>query len=194
MSSEPNNSGQPSTKMSPETWLALGAVAGLLWVWWPTLIEMAGRWGEESQYSHGYLVPPFAVVLLWLRRDMLVKNPATSTTIWGLGFLLAGLVLRYLGSLIYLDRLSAVSLLPSLAGIFLLWGGWSALHWAWPAIAFLVFMVPLPHRVEVGLALPLQRIATISSTFVLQTLGFAAYNEGNVIRIGENVRIGIVEA
>ena len=72
-------------------------------------------------------------------------------------------------------------------------GGWRALGWAWPAIAFLVFMIPLPFRFEAALAHPLQRIGTIMSTFALQTIGMTAYSEGNVIVLGE-VRIGVVEA
>jgi hypothetical protein len=45
----------------------------------------------------------------------------------------------------------------------------------------------------VALAHPLQRIATVASTYALQTLGFAAYSEGNVIRLGE-IRIGVKAA
>jgi exosortase len=54
-------------------------------------------------------------------------------------------------------------------------------------------MLPLPHRLEVGLAQPLQRIASTASTYVLQTLGFAAFSEGNLIRMGEE-RLNVVEA
>lgn len=67
------------------------------------------------------------------------------------------------------------------------------LAWSWPAIAFLVFMLPLPYRLEVSLAYPLQRLATIASTYLLQTVGFPAVAEGNII-IMEEARIGVVEA
>jgi exosortase len=53
--------------------------------------------------------------------------------------------------------------------------------------------VPLPYTLEVALAHPLQRVATLASTYALQTLGFVAFSEGNVIRLGQ-VRIGVVEA
>src|SRR5262249_32904302 len=39
----------------------------------------------------------------------------------------------------------------------------------------------------------LQRIATVTSTYALQTLGFAALSEGNVIVLND-VRMGVVEA
>jgi exosortase len=54
-------------------------------------------------------------------------------------------------------------------------------------------MVPLPFRVEGALSYPLQRVATKASTYALQTLGFPALAEGNVILL-EDVEIGVVEA
>ncbi|MFO1532156.1 MAG: archaeosortase/exosortase family protein, partial [Thermoplasmatota archaeon] len=47
-------------------------------------------------------------------------------------------------------------------------GGRTALRWSWPALAFLLFMVPLPFRLEKALAHPLQRVATLASTYALQ--------------------------
>jgi hypothetical protein len=46
--------------------VALGAL--LLWVYWPTLGDVVYRWWHDPQYNHGFLVPVFAGVLLWLRR------------------------------------------------------------------------------------------------------------------------------
>jgi exosortase len=66
--------------------------------------------------------------------------------------------------------------------------------WAWPSIAFLLFMIPLPGRLEGFLADPLQRLATIGSTNVLQTLGFFAQSEGNVILLSDGEALGVVDA
>jgi exosortase len=54
-------------------------------------------------------------------------------------------------------------------------------------------MVPLPGRLDKALASPLQRIATLASTDALQTFGFFAQAEGNVILL-EDYELGIVEA
>ncbi len=172
--------------------LLVGAGIALVWAFWPALAAIAGRWSTDAQYSHGYLVPLFALYLLWARRtkaDWEKFRPSA----YGLLLVLAGLALRFAGIYLYIDWLTAAALVPCLAGLFVLGGGWPALRWAWPAVAFLVFMVPLPYRVEVAMALPLQRVATAASTYALQTLGFLAFAEGNVIRMG-TVRIGVVEA
>jgi exosortase len=54
-------------------------------------------------------------------------------------------------------------------------------------------MIPWPYRLEVALAHPLQRVATLASTYALQTLGFAALAEGNTIVL-DDVRLEVVEA
>ena len=62
---------------------------------WRTLGHLASRWASEPQYSHGFLVPLFALGVLWSRRDMLRRvrwQPA-----WmGLLLLLSGAALRLL--------------------------------------------------------------------------------------------------
>jgi exosortase len=104
-----------------------------------------------------------------------------------------GIGLHLAGAYFYYNWVEAVSLLCCLAGAVILLGGWPAWKWSWPAIGFLVFMIPLPYFLEIALAGPLQRIAVISSTFLLQTFGLPALAEGNVILLSE-VELGIVEA
>jgi exosortase len=82
---------------------------------------------------------------------------------------------------------------PCVAGIFLLVGGWKTMRWAGPAIAFLIFMFPLPGPLDTRLLSPLQKLATTASTYCLQTIGIPTYSEGNRIVIGE-VQLGVVEA
>jgi exosortase len=79
------------------------------------------------------------------------------------------------------------SLLPCLAGLCLLLGGWPALRWAGPSIAFLFFMIPLPYSIETAWAYRLRLVATVTSTFALQTLGLPALSDGTDIHIDEQV-------
>jgi exosortase len=153
---------------------------------------MCDKWFTDPQYSHGFLVPLFAFYLLWRRVDYL-EGATFEPTPWGLVFVLAGLGLHLAGGHFYVDWVGMFSLLPVLAGLFLCMGGRPALAWAWPSIAFLLFMLPLPYRLEVSLSLPLRRLATLGSTYVLQMLGLPAIAEHNVILI-EDARIGVVEA
>ena len=52
--------------------------AALAWAYWPILRELADRWSHDPRYSHGFLVPCFAAVLLWQRRGQLETAPSPS--------------------------------------------------------------------------------------------------------------------
>jgi exosortase len=169
-----------------------GAMGVFVWAYWTTLGRTAGRWAQDPLYSHGYLVPAFALGLLWLRRGHLA-DADTSPSWWGLPLLAAGLALRFVGTYFYLVWVDEVSIVPCVAGVFVAAGGRRAWDWAWPALAFLLFMVPLPYRLSVAMTGPLQQLATVCSTFCLQALGLPALADGTVIRLNE-VEINIVEA
>ena len=171
---------------------AIGLTGLLIWACWPTLLDIAHGWATKPEYSHGYFVPLFSLFLLWHRRELLQGQPLEPTW-WGLPLVLAGVGLHQAGARWYFDWFSAAAILPLFAGLFLTLGGWRAFRWSWPAVVFLIFMIPLPYRIEVALAYPLQNLATVASTYVLQTLGFAAVAEGNII-IMEEARIGVIEA
>jgi exosortase len=174
--------------------LVCAAVVGCFtWAYWTPLAEMAQRWARDPQYSHGYLVPAFALVLLWLRRGRLGEAPLRPSLLWGGLLLAAGLLLRLGATFFFYTWFDQLSLIPCLLGVVLLTGGWRALSWAGPSVLFLSFMIPLPYRLEVALPGPLQTLATVSTTFVLQTLGFPAVADGNVVLIGE-MPLNIAEA
>ena len=161
--------------------LAYASAVGLLLV----------RWRAEPEYSHGFLVPLFAGLLLWLRRP--AAMPTLQGSWWGLLPLGVSAAMRWTSAGYYFDLLDPASLLICLLGLALLVGGWPMLRWAWPAVAFLAFMIPLPGFVAGTLSLPLQRVATVAGTYVLQTLGVPAASQGNVILLTET-QLGVVEA
>src|SRR5262249_51913867 len=127
-----------------------------------------------------------------LRREQLRADELRPSW-WALPFLLSASALCLTGAWYFFPALYQLSLLPMLAGLTLAVGGPRALRWAGPSIAFLIFMMPLPGRMESYLFGPLQRIATDSSTFLLQTVGIPALADGNVILLNE-VELGVVEA
>jgi exosortase len=177
--------------LAPLVALLFLPAACLAWAFWPTFLDLAQSW-NDPQYSHGYLVPVFAACLLWIRRGRL-DRAALRPSWWGLSPLAAGLALRLCGGLLNIAWLEQIALLPCVAGLCLLAGGRAAWRWAWPAILFLAFMIPLPYSVATFLSRPLQWLATVCSTFVMQTVGLPALADGNVITINENA-LNIVEA
>jgi exosortase len=172
--------------------VALALVASLFfWSYWPALVELADEWAKNPLYSHGYLVPVFALVLLWLRRDLM---PATLTPTWlALIPLALACGMRLWSAYFFFFWPERGSILVLGFAVALALGGWGALRWSWPSIVFLGFMLPFPGFVENLVMRPLQRIATVASTNILQTLGIFATADGNVIVLSEH-QLGIVEA
>lgn len=168
-------------------WWALGATALLLALAYaPNLIDLGRTWGNDENYQHGFLVIPIAAFILWRRLAEIPWEPGTALGTapwWGWALLVAALVARamaYEGSLQWVET---ATLVPAIVGLAWAFGGGALLYRAWPAILFLVFMLPLPTAVNNLIALPLQRIAATGSYFLLQLSGFWVVQEGNVLRL-----------
>ena len=190
----------PSDRRSPLVPLLAGAAltAAVAWAFWGTLGTLASRWDADPQYSHGFLVPLIAVGVLWARRGRLRPEASgglvPAPSLWGLPLLLAGLILRYWSVETFAEWFEHLALVVCAFGVVWTAGGVTALRWAWPACAFLLFMLPLPHRLEVAAAGPLRSAATAASVYLLQAGGVPAVAEGNTILAGADVRVDVVGA
>ncbi len=168
----------------------LAALAGLLaWAYLPMLRVFFNKWLNDPQYSHGFLVPFFSAWLLWKSAPT-----ALSPRPWlGAGLLILVVGMRTAAGTLLFHQLDAASFLVCLFAMVLAAGGMPLLKRTAPAIAFLIFMVPLPYELERNVGQPLKNAATISSTYLLQILGQPAIRDGNLILIDE-VRLGVVDA
>jgi exosortase len=184
-----------ANRVSDRTWLFLAgaALAAIfLWGYWSTLGTLVHAWNHQPDYSHGFLVPGLAALLLWAARDSFpgVRLHAA----WGgLALILVSMILRAAAGYYYLPQVDAWSMPLWIAGVVWLFGGWQVARWSLPAILFLYFMVPLPYRLERLLSLPLQSVATKLSTWTLQCLCQPAIAEGHTIHIGAH-RLEVEEA
>jgi exosortase len=185
--STPNEAAAPVARAGePQLAVVLGAIclACGAWSYWPTMQSLAATWSRVTDYSHGFLVLPIAVFFLWARRD--VRPPlGRPSVLLALVLMAAAVAVRGAGDFFFFTFLDGWSILPWAAAVAAALGGWPLLRWSAPAIAFLIFMVPLPFSMENDLSRPLQQIATTASTYVLQCLGQPAFAEGNIIWIGE---------
>jgi exosortase len=168
-------------------WWALGA-AGLVLAlaYAPNLLELGRTWGNDENYTHGFLVIPIALFILWRR---LAENPwepgsgLGTAPWWGWALLAAALVVRAVAYERSFQWVETATVLPAIIGLTWAFGGRPLLYSAWPAILFLVFMLPLPNAVNGLIALPLQRIAATGSYFLLQLSGFWVIQQGNILHL-----------
>ncbi len=165
----------------------------LAWAYWPTIAFLYQKWCSDPQYSHGFLVPIFSAYLLNQNRDPLLNATLKPWPIVGAIVLLFAFVLRALGGGLLFYQLDAISLLVAVAGVVLCLAGGRVCRLCGPAIGFLIFAIPLPYELERNVGGPLKIAATTASTFLLQTCGFPAIAEGNLILI-DDVKLGVVDA
>ncbi|NLF10012.1 MAG: exosortase/archaeosortase family protein [Pirellulaceae bacterium] len=161
-------------------WVLLAAA--FVFFYWPTLQKLVRVWSENEDYQHGFFVPIFAVVLLWLRRDMIAQFTGRGSW-WALPVLLLWAAMFWGAVYFRFDSLPEMSMIPFFFGAALFVGGWQGLRWAWPAIVFLVFMIPLPGAAQELFSGELQKVATRLSIFTIQTMGIPSVATGNVITL-----------
>jgi len=163
-------------------WLVVAAA--FYWFHRASIDHLFRTWQTEEDYGHGFVVPLFSLALLWLRRDML--KSCTGKGSWlGLAILAVWAALRSVAVYFNYASVPEYSILVFLTGVALFVGGWPALRWSWPAIAFLFFMIPLPGAVQGAASQWLQGIAARMSGYVIQTLGIPAIVEGHVIQLSD---------
>ncbi len=174
--------------------LLVGLIVLLVAAYGDMLALTSAAWTDDL-YSHGWIIPLFSVGLLWLRWQPFQEHVPAMERWLGLLIMAVGLSARLFAAEYTILPIDRLSFIPSVFGAFMLVGGFHAVRWAWPALVFLVFMFPLPTSLEVNVLNRLQRMATISSTFVLQTLGIAAFRTGNLIAIpGMGQPLNVAEA
>jgi exosortase len=168
-------------------WWALGAATLMLALAYaPNFRDLGRTWSTDENYSHGFLVIPIALFILRRRLKEIPWEESAdigAAPWWGWGLLAAALVARFAAYEGGFQWAETATLLPAIVGLTWAFGGWPLLERAWPAILFLVFMLPLPNSVNDLIALPLQRLAATGSYFCLQLAGFWVIQQGNVLHL-----------
>jgi exosortase len=155
----------------------------IVWLYASILARLFLQWvgpARDPNFEHGIFVPLFALFVLWQDRGKLrAIAPAPSWT--GLALLVLGLLMLVLGVLGAELFFSRVSLLILLAGLIVLFEGWTffrAVLFPW---AFLILMIPIPTLILQQITFPLQLLASKLATGLLELAGVPVLRQGNVI-------------
>jgi exosortase len=163
-----------------------------LWSYWPDITDLWRTWQRSDEYSSGLLVPFLTVYILWSRRHDLAKCPIRPC-IWGVLAFLGAQAIRLFGLFFLYGSAERLSIALTIASLVLLLLGWQFLRKVSTVLLFLCLMLPWPNRVQAAVALPLQRWATSSAVFCLETMGYEVMREGNIIHIGQS-SVAVAEA
>jgi exosortase len=152
----------------------------LLWLYLPTLTRLVGQWWHDPNFSHGFFVPLFSGFVIWQQRPQLarVKPQPSWSGLFLLAFGLCVLMLGQMGAELFLSRFSLLIVLAGLTVLFLGWSFFRAVLFPW---AFLILMIPIPAIVFNQITFPLQLLASKVASTTLPWLGVPVLREGNVL-------------
>ena len=170
--------------MKPATrWLPVSALAAVfVLLYWPALNEFVYDWWHDDNYSHGFLIPVISGYLLWQKRAAL-QNVEIRQNRWGLVLLVFGLALNILGSAAAEWYSVRFSMIPTLMGLVLYFGGSAMLRRVWFPIAFMIFAIPLPYTLFRILTFPMQLFSTKVTHHLITAVGVPALRQGNILHL-----------
>lgn len=151
--------------------------AGLLLLYLPAFFQLYRAWRIDPYYSHGFLIPPAALVLFYLERQKLAGRTLTppSGPPWWLG---SGLIVYLLGAWADFRVLMYLSFPASVAGMIHYLYGRDALRALAFPLGFLFFLVPLPYTIPLAIGFPLQLLSAKYASALVGLTGIPTWREG----------------
>jgi exosortase len=166
------------TRRSAAALAVVGATT--LAVYFPVIASLVRQWASDENYSHGFLVVPFAVLFAWRSRRELAAAESRPRLI-GLFATIVSVLTFLAGQFAAELFLTRISLLGVIAGtIVFLWGVRHLRILAFP-MALLLLAIPLPAIVLNQIAFPLQLLASRAGETVVSAAGVPILREGNVL-------------
>lgn len=185
----------PSTKgaSTGPSWMGLAAVAVALGVvYGPVLVRLWSDWLDDPNYSHGVLVVPAIVWLIWARRTELRATPLAPSYA-GAVLVALSLGIFLLGQAALEFFLTRISLVGVLAGAIVQMYGWRHLRICLLPLIVLALAIPLPALLFNQIAFPMQLVASRFGVAALEGLNIPVVREGNVILL-ERATLEVAEA
>ncbi|MBU0701303.1 exosortase/archaeosortase family protein [bacterium] len=132
---------------------------------------------NDSNYSHGFLIPFVCLWLVWQMRDDL-RNIMVCPARCGLWVIAAGLCIHVCSLAFKVDFISALSMIMTIVGIILHLFGWKMMRALVFPVGFLFFMIPFPDVFTIFLTYKLKIMATHGAIATVNAIGIPCVAEG----------------
>lgn len=161
-------------------------------VYFPVVTALVRQWASDENYSHGFVVVPFAVLFAWrARRPLASVGPKPHNL--GLAVVILSLMGFLAGQFAAELFLSRLSLLGLIAGAVLFVWGPTHLRALAFSLALVLLAIPLPELILNQIAFPLQLLASRAGEAAVSAAGIPILREGNVLVLPD-MRLEVVEA
>ena len=148
----------------------------------PVITGLIQSWSQSEDYSHGFVIVPLSIFILWRNRAFLGGIPVRGSW-FGLVVSTGALLVYLVASKGEIQTAAAVSM------VIFVWGGVVFLFGRamFKAIFFpliiLLMMIPVPAQILASLTIPLQLLVTGASVRLASLTGVPIVHEGNVINL-----------
>lgn len=166
-------------------WSWLPVVLGIAALFVPTYVRLAERAWPQEAYEHGPIIVAIFWWLVWRQREVLAAVAPQPLPWLGWPLLLAGLFLYFVGYTQNLALFEVAAQIPILAGVLLITLGRAAVRALWFALFFLVFLIPLPGFVIVGVTGQLKHVVSSVAESLLYNAGYPVARDGVMISVGQ---------
>lgn len=161
-------------------WTSLVMVAlAFVAVYAPTFGWLWKRWMMGVWYqAHGVLVPFVAAYLIWRRLRNYKGEGAAKDSALGFLLLVPALLMHVVDTRLWSQILSAVSIVPALMGLSLLFLGRSRTFAILFPLLLLFFMIPLPSAAIQPVILVLRKLSAVGTEEALKSIGITLFRSG----------------
>jgi exosortase len=187
-----NNVGHEASQLR-EGWRELGLTtyvkiavlsAALFLLFKSEIMSMVATWSDDSSWSHGFLIPLFCLYFLGQRKSDIL-NARTSPNYLGLVALVGCIgVYYYTVKMLGFGYPRQLMMIPTVLAVILFLGGWRLIACSWLPVIYMVFAIPLPGALYDRLTIPMQKLASQASGFLLNMVSrLDATVRGNIIDV-----------
>ena len=171
---------------------ALFVGVAMLAAYWELVVGLVRQWGNDDNYSHGFLIVPLSAYFAWQRRDALAAA-AVRPSPWGLVLIVTSIAMVGVATMAAEIFVARVSLVVLIAGCIAFLYGLQHLYILRLPVLFLLLMIPLPAIVFNQIAFPLQLFASQVGEVTIRAAGVPVLRDGNVLEL-EALRLEVAEA
>ena len=161
-------------------------------IYYQVVGKLVMDWYDNPDFSHGFLVAPFALFVAWEKRKVLRDTPIRQT--WsGIWLLIAAIFVLFMGvygAELFLSRLSLVMLIAAI--VWTLCGRAMLRELRFP-ILVLLLAIPIPAVIFNQITFPLQLLASRMASVLLPVFGVPVLRDGNIIRLA-SMQLEVAEA
>lgn len=166
-------------------------VAAILLLNADSIWALIENWWQDDNYSHGFLIVPISLWLLYRKRSELTFPAATSG--WGIVLFLAGCTGLIIGSAANEFFVTRFSIVLMISGFSLYYMGLENFRRVWFPFFFLLFMIPVPAVIYYSATLPMQLLSSKITVDLLSLLSVPVARSGNIIHL-PNFDLEVAEA